>query len=257
MPTHQPQEIDLTTVSPARIYDYGLGGTENFEADRVAGEAILAKFPDGRQAPVANREWVRRIIRHAISQGVTQFLDIGSGLPTVDNVHEIAQRHAPDARVAYSDNDPIVLAHGRHLLADKQTRYVEADARDPETILADAAELLDFTKPVAAILAAILHFIPLDDDPAGLVAQYAAALPPGSLLAISHTTSDHTDPELLDLMADTFKGSLMPRSAKAIESFFGDLDLLDPGLVDVQRWRPDGEAEPLVSIRILGGLAKI
>ncbi len=257
MDPHPPQEIDLTTPSAARIYDYALGGTDNYEVDREAGQIILARFPDAGKVAVANREWVRRIVRNAIGEGVTQFLDIGSGLPTVDNVHQVAQRHAPGALVAYSDNDPIVLAHGRHLLADnQQTRYIEADARDPEKVLADAANLLDFNKPIAVILAAILHFIPGSDDPAGLVAQYAAALPQGSLLAISHTTSDHADPELLDLMDAAYTGALTPRPAKVIESFFGNLQLLEPGVVDVQQWRPEHE-EPVVSIRVLGGLAKV
>ncbi|TDD14421.1 SAM-dependent methyltransferase, partial [Nonomuraea diastatica] len=185
-----PQGVDTASPSVSRVYDFMLGGKDNYESDREMARLALEVAPDAPEAARAAREFLRRVVRHLTAEaGIRQFLDIGSGLPTQGNVHEIAQASAPGTRVAYVDNDPIVLVHGRALLAvDDTTTVVEADLRQPDKILDDpeVARLIDFTEPVGLLLLGILHHLPDEDDPAGLTARLVSRLPPGSHLAVSH-----------------------------------------------------------------------
>ncbi|MGW4381309.1 SAM-dependent methyltransferase [Kitasatospora sp. NPDC004531] len=241
-------ELRPEVPHPARMYDYYLGGKDNFPADRAAAEKVLALSPLVRISALANRAFLQRAVRVlAAEQGVRQFLDIGTGIPTAGNTHEIAQAVDPAARVAYLDNDPIVLVHGRALLAGAEQGSVsvlQADLRDPKAILADPAvrDLLDLDRPVALMLFAILHFIDEADDPYTIVRTLVDALPSGSHLALSHATADFIDP------AEASKGPAIYRSATAqltmrsraqVLRFFDGLELLEPGLVTAPQWRPD------------------
>ena len=242
-------EVDLRTdvPHPARVYDYLLGGKDNYAADRDAAAQGLQRNPHSRIPPRTNREFLRRAVHYlAAEAGIRQFLDIGTGLPTSPNVHEIAQAVDPTARVVYVDNDPIVLAHARALLtssAQGRTRYVDADLRDPHAILA-APELratLDLTQPVALLLIAILHFVGDDDQPHRIVGELVEALPPGSYLALSHLTGDF-DPTAWAGVSAVYaaKGVTMQvRPRPTIEGFFTGLHLVEPGLQVVTGWRPD------------------
>src|SRR6266571_199863 len=186
--------IDTSKAHPARVYDYWLGGKDNFAADREAAELALQAYPQLAQAVQANRKFLARAVQHLTREaGVRQFLDLGTGIPAADNTHQVAQREAPESRIVYVDNDPIVLLHAAALLRSPSPGicdYIEADLRDPDAILARAAETLDFTQPVALMLLAILQFIPDEEDPLGLVSTLLDALPSGSYLAISHPTDD-------------------------------------------------------------------
>ncbi|MCM3923953.1 SAM-dependent methyltransferase [Frankia sp. AiPs1] len=240
--------IDLKTDQPhsARIYDYFLGGKDNYPADRAAAEQALIGFPTARTGARENRAFLRRVTRFLVAQrGITQFLDIGTGIPTSPNLHEVAQAAAPDARVVYADNDPIVLAHARALLASTpqgRTAYIDADLRDPAAILASAElrDTLDLTRPVGLSLVAVFHFIPDEADPYGIAARLLDALPAGSYLALSHATGDF-DPGAEELAA-TYRArgvSMTMRGRAAVERFFAGLELVEPGVVAAQRWRPD------------------
>ncbi|GAA3452945.1 SAM-dependent methyltransferase [Dactylosporangium matsuzakiense] len=253
---------------PARVYDYLLGGTEHYPADRAAAEAGLAANPSSRIPPRENRGFLRRVVEHlALEHGVRQFLDIGTGIPTSPNVHEVAQAIDPGARVVYVDNDPIVLAHARTLTGGHpqgRTAYVDADLRDVERILA-APELraaLDLRRPVALMLVAVLHFLEDEDKPYDLVRGLAEALPPGSYLALSHLTGDF-DPPAWERVAAIYARdgvALRVRSRPEIAQFFDGLDLLDPGLVVVTRWRPDAQVDRRATdaqVSVYGGVARI
>ena len=189
-----PAEIDITRPHPARTWDYYLGGKDNFAADRAVADKVIAAWPGMRVAARENRKFLGRAVQYLAGEaGIDQFLDIGSGLPTASNVHEVAQAINPAARVVYVDNDPLVLAHARALLTsmpEGACDYLDADLRDPELILRDAARTLDFTQPAAIMLVAVLHFIPDASDPQGIVATLAGALAPGSFVAVSHLTAD-------------------------------------------------------------------
>jgi hypothetical protein len=239
--------IDMTRPHPARRYDYWLGGKDNFQADREAAEAIAAVFPSIRTAARENRAFMQRAVGFlAAEAGIRQFLDIGTGLPTANNVHDVAQDIAPESRIVYVDNDPLVLAHARALLtssAEGMTAYIDADVRDPEKILTDPAvlETLDFTRPIALLLVAILHFVEDHEDPWGIVRRLVEALPPGSFLVLSHATFDPLDPETIAAMDGMMKSSrprFSPRSRDEVGRFFEGLDLLTPGLVSPPDWRP-------------------
>jgi SAM-dependent methyltransferase len=249
-----PAELKFHIAHPARMYDYYLGGKDNFAADREAAEKVLAVLPEGRDMAVQNRAFLRRAVRYLAQAGVRQFLDIGAGLPTQGNVHEIAAEVAGDTRVVYVDNDPIVLAHARALLADGgQTRVIQADLRDPESILANPTvrDLIDFSQPAAILLVAILHFIRDSEDPGGIVARLREVLPPGGYLAISHGTQDF-DPDLALRATEFYQQATAPfvlRPRAEIEAFFGDLELVEPGLVQLPMWRPEG-APPANADRI-------
>ncbi|MBW8482705.1 SAM-dependent methyltransferase [Actinomadura parmotrematis] len=255
--------IDTARPSAARVYDYLLGGKDNYEVDRRAADAVLQGSPQAREAAVENRAFLGRIVRHLVEhEGVRQFIDLGAGLPTADNTHQIAQRLDPGARVLYADHDPIVLAHARALLADQPgTAYVQADVRDADAVLAapETRDVIDFDRPVAVLAIAVLHFVRDGEDPAGLVRRYAAALPAGGFIALSHVTSEGMDPEVRARIHATYDDAPSPlqvRSREQITALFGDLELRPPGVVPVREWPRPGYGEPL-PLTLLGGLARV
>lgn len=240
--------IDTSKPHPARRYDYWLGGKDNFPADRESADAVAEAFPTVRLAAVENRNFLRRVTAYlAREAGIRQFLDIGAGLPTAGNVHEIAQGIAPESRIVYVDNDPIVLAHARDLLNSApqgKTAYLDADLRDPARILAhpDLLATLDLTEPVALMLVAILHFLPDDQHPFELVRQLCDALPSGSFLVMSHATSDYLEAEDLARTREANQRSGVPfqlRSSTEFAKFFAGFEMVAPGVTSVTAWRPE------------------
>ena len=233
------------------MYDYLLGGKDNFAADREAIGALLKAVPNARTGARENRAFLGRAVRYLVAEaGVRQFLDIGSGLPTANNVHEVAQAIAPETRVAYVDNDPIVMAHARALLTshpDGRTAYIHADLHDPDAILnhRSVRGTLDFGQPIALVLMAVLHFFPAQDDPAGIVATLLAALPPGSYLVASHVTADYNDPTSAADGVQAVQRAGVPILTRTADEFadlaLAGLELVPPGLVPVSEWRPDAE----------------
>ncbi|WP_026411092.1 SAM-dependent methyltransferase [Actinomadura oligospora] len=242
MAEQPPPGIDTSVATAARMYDYYLGGKDNFAVDRDAAERVLSAAPEVRPIALENRRFLQRGVRYLAEQGVTQFLDIGTGLPTQGNVHQIAQAHDPAARVVYVDNDPIVLVHARALLSSNSaTKVVTADLRDPDAVLGSASELLDLSRPFALLMAAVLHFVPDSDRPHELVAGYREVLPSGGHLLVSHVTGD-TRPQSSAGAAAAYRNTRNPATLRTVEQiagFFGDFDLAEPGLVPVPRWRPD------------------
>jgi hypothetical protein len=244
-PDWAPPSVDLHRPSAARVYDYFLGGAHNFAVDRAAAEATAAVMPALRATLRANRAFLWRAVRFLTDTGVRQFLDIGSGIPTVGNVHEIAQRTAPHARVVYVDIDPVAVAHSQAILAgNPNTSVVQADLRQPHAILnaGPVRHLIDLDQPIAVLLLSMLHFLTDADDPAGKVAALREACPPGSYLAISHATQDGQPPEVMQ--AQTIWNTRSPnpvtfRTHPQISALFADWTLLPPGLVHVPLWRPD------------------
>jgi hypothetical protein len=260
-------EIDTSRPHPARIYDYCLGGKNHFAADRRAAEQALASFPAGRVGLRANRAFLGRMVRYlAAEAGIRQFLDIGTGLPTTNNVHEVAQAAAPSSRVVYADNDPMVLAHARALLTstpEGRTAYIHADLRDPAAILSDPVtrDVLDFTQPIALMLAAILHFIPDDDKPAEIIATLLDALPSGSYLAASHVTGEHDPVRAADGMRaqrDAGIALQLRDSDDFARLAFSGLELVPPGVVLVSEWRPNvtGPRPTPAEVSMYGGVAR-
>jgi SAM-dependent methyltransferase len=245
-----PLPFDISVAHQARMYDYLLGGKDNYAADREAMEAVLKVNPDAAFAARANRAFLGRAVGYlAREAGVRQFLDIGTGIPTAGNLHEVAQAIAPQTRVVYVDYDPVVLAHARALLASHEagaTEYIEADLRDTPAILSRARHLLDFTRPVAVTLLAILHAIPDADDPHAIVAQIMDAVPSGSYLAISHGGADLFDPETLGsalgIAGQKVRQEFTPRTREQVACFFEGMDLVQPGLVPLEEWRPGAAA---------------
>jgi S-adenosyl methyltransferase len=233
---------------PARRYNYWLGGKDNFAADRESGDAVASIFPSIRTAVIENRYFLRRAVSLLAGElGIRQFLDIGTGLPTADNTHEVAQRIAPESSVVYVDNDPLVMVHARSLLTAAPgagpTSYLEADVRSPEYILREAARTLDFSRPIGLMMIAILHFIADEEDPHGLVGRLVSALPPGSYLVLSHSTSDYLTPDAVQ----SFRTGAIPvylRPHDDVARFFDGLDVLDPGVVSISNWRAEHEPEP-------------
>jgi len=247
-----PIDLKTNVAHPARVYDYLLGGKDNFPADREHVERAIAVAPEMRSNAQANRQFLVRAVRFLAEQGIRQFIDLGTGIPTSPNVHEVAQAVAPDAHIVYVDNDPIVLVHARALMASGPqgaTAYIDADLREPEAILGHlgVAELIDFDQPVGILLIATLHLVPDADDPAGIVRRLLAPAAPGSYLVISQFALD-VDEQKAQAVAAAAKHdgiTLVPRRHEEILRFFDGLDLLDPGLVLVPRWRPDSSAEPI------------
>jgi hypothetical protein len=239
--------FDTSVAHQARIYDYLLGGKDNYAADRAATEALRAVNPEIDSTVLANRAFLGRAVRYlAAEAGIRQFLDIGTGIPTAGNTHEVAQAAAPESRVVYVDYDPVVLAHARALLvsgAEGTTDYIDADLRDTGSILTRAAELLDFTRPVAVTLIAILHAIPDADDPHAIVATLMDAVPPGSYLALSHAGSDLVSPQVQqgieDVAGRMIRQQFASRSREQVARFFQGTELVEPGLVRVEDWRPE------------------
>jgi hypothetical protein len=254
--------IDTGVAHIARVYNYWLDGKDNFAADREAAELVISSYPTIRASVRAQREFLARAVRYlAAEAGIRQFLDIGTGLPSASNTHEVAQKVAPESRVVYIDNDPIVLAHARALLASSPqgaTAYLDADLRDTGEILKDAASTLDFGQPVAVMLLGILHCIPDADDPAAIVRRLLDAVPPGSYLVIAHPASDihaaqtgKAATRVNAVMADPV--TLRPYAEVA--RFFGGLDLVEPGLVQLHRWRAV-PSDPDAEIANYGGVAR-
>jgi hypothetical protein len=242
-------KVDTSVAHPARRYDYWLGGKDNFAADRASGDAIEAMMPTVRLAVRENRDFLRRAVRFAAEQEhIRQFLDIGTGIPTSPNTHQIAQQVDPAARIVYVDNDPLVLVHARALLtgtAQGRTAYIEADLREPRDILDDAevAETLDLTEPVALLLVAVLHFVRNEEDPRGIVDTLVDALPDGSLVVASHVTLEHLPPAEAEELIRT-DGKARPRTGRELTSLFDrpDLQLIAP-VQSVSAWFDDRSAE--------------
>jgi len=242
--------LDTSRPHPARMYDYFLDGKDNFPADREAGDEVLTAWPEVREGVRENRAFLRRVVSFLAGEaGIRQFLDIGTGIPTQGNVHEVAQAVAPGARVVYVDNDPIVHVHANALLAGDATTIILADLREPATILdhPTVRQVIDFGEPFAVLLLAILHFIADDEDPVGIVSAFREAMSPGSFLAISHVTADFS-PETTGRAArvyDRAAARLVPRGGPEIARFFDGLDLVAPGVVPLQQWRPEGQPAQL------------
>jgi SAM-dependent methyltransferase len=245
-PDWAPEDIDINKPSVARAYDYFLGGSHNFAVDReFAGQVMLA-MPDVGEQATANRGFLNRAVRYLVDAGVRQFLDLGSGIPTRGNVHEVAQRSAAESRVVYVDVDPIAVAHSRQLLADNpNATSIREDIRNVDAILTDprVGALIDFDRPVAVLMIAVLHAVPDRDDPAGIVARLRDAVAPGSYLAISHLAEESRPEEAAELVELTRRTPtpITQRTRSEIAGFFAGLDLVEPGLV----WAPDWRPQPL------------
>jgi hypothetical protein len=244
--------IDTTTAHPARRYNYLLGGKDNFQADRESGDELARLNPAIKVAALENRAFLQRAVGFVAEQGVRQFVDIGTGLPTADNTHEVAQRIAPESRIVYVDNDPLVLVHARALLtstAEGRTAYLEADVREPAKILGDPAlrEILDLTQPVGLVLVSVLPFVAGDDVAGPIVRTLLDALPSGSYLVLSHATFDTLDPEVASKYWEMFhagKSDIWPRTEVEFRELFAGLELVEPGVVQVHEWRPPPDATP-------------
>ena len=254
--------FDPSVPSPARMYDYYLGGKDNFPVDREAAELALSVVPFGREVARANRQFLARAVTFMAREGISQFIDLGTGLPTRPNVHEVARSIHPGARVLYVDNDPMVCAHARALLATNDgVAAIHRDIRAPQAILNDPVTrtVIDFTRPVGVLFVAVLHFLTDDDRPWEQVAAFRWRMASGSMLAVSHITSDGTPPEVQATIRDVYAEASAPavfRTRPEIESFFGGLDLVEPGLVEVGAWR-SLRPSPLAPLRFLGGVARI
>jgi O-methyltransferase involved in polyketide biosynthesis len=248
-PRWAPDGLDLDRPSVARVYDYYLGGSHNFAVDRQFAQQVMAAMPNVPQLARENRAFLRRVVRHLCAEGVDQFVDLGSGIPTVGNVHEVAQQINPEARVVYVDWDPVAVAHGRAILAgNDRTAVCGADLRDPEAVFGDprVRELIDPARRTAVLLIAVLHFVPDEQKPAQLIARIAGLLAPCSYLAITHASPDNAQSEL-GRAASLYQQTVSPvtmRSQEEITDLFSGLDLLEPGVVHPPRWRPDDAVGP-------------
>jgi len=246
--------FDTTVAHPARRYNYWLGGKDHFAADRASGDAIEAALPSIRLMAVENRLFLGRAVEFLAKQGVRQFLDIGTGIPAPGNTHEVAQGIEPATRTVYVDNDPIVLTHSRALITsapEGAIAYLDADLRSPEDILVhpDLHATLDFSQPIALLLVAVLHFIRDDEDPQGIIDKLVGALPSGSYVVASHATWEYQSPEAIaELTANNRDGRFVPRTGTRLGELLHDLEFVEPGLVSVSRWRPEGAPQPRPSI---------
>ena len=255
--------FDTSVAHVARVYNYWLGGKDYFAADRAAGEQAIKAFPDIVLSARANRAFLARAVRFLAGQaGIRQFLDIGTGIPSANNTHEVAQSVAPDARIVYVDNDPIVLTHARALLTSDPvgaTDYIDADLREPEQILAGAAQVLDYGRPVAVMLMAILQHLHTEDDPYKVVAALMTAMPPGSYLALSHPAKD-INAEAMAKMAETLNKMMAEkvtfRDRPEVARFFEGLELVEPGMVQASKWRPATDAEAASPAALWAGVAR-
>jgi hypothetical protein len=261
--------IDTSVAHPARRYDYWLGGKDNFAADRESGDAVAAAFPAVRIAAIENRRFLRRAVTYlAAEAGIRQFLDIGTGIPSADNTHQVAQSVAPRSRIVYVDNDPIVLVHARALLTSAPegvTAYLDADLRDPEKILDDPElrQTLDLSEPVGLMLISIVQFVQDHEDPYGVVGRLVEAMPSGSYLAMSHPTYDFM-PAAIAARIDADNAArgvvFRPRSREEFSRFFEGLQVVSPGIVPVGEWRAENETQPRPSATetaIYGAVARI
>ena len=259
-----PLAFDTSVAHQARMYDYILGGKDNYAADRAAAEAWVKTDPDAAFSAKENRRFLGRAVRYLAEEaGIRQFLDIGTGIPTAGNTHEVAQAVAPDARVIYVDYDPIVLAHARTLLNSSEaggTEYLDADLRDTDRILDRARQFLDFSRPVAVTLVAILHAIPDADDPRAIVGTLLDAVPPGSYLTVSHLGSDLLSKEKREgiegLSGRVMQQRMTMRGREQVARFFAGTDLVEPGLVRVEQWRPEPSADGTVKSSMWGAVGR-
>jgi hypothetical protein len=260
----KPPQIDTSVANSARVYDYWLGGKDNFAADRQAAEAVIAVWPGIVRAIRENRKFLIRSARYlAAEAGLRQFLDLGTGIPNWPNVHEAAQQVAPESRVVYVDNDPIVLAHARALLsssAEGATAYLDADLRDPEPILREAARTLDFRQPISVIMVGVLHLVSDTEDPPGIIKRVLDAVPSGSYLTLTQPASD-IDPHAVAEGAKQYNTFIATpqtrRSHDEVARFFNGLELLEPGLVQPHQWRPDpGLPAPTGESAVWAGVAR-
>jgi S-adenosyl methyltransferase len=239
-------KLDTSRAHIARVYDYWLGGKDNFTVDREVGDKVLDIHPETALSVRANRGFLARAVRYlAAKEGIRQFLDVGTGLPSANNTHEVAQSIVPEARVLYVDNDPIVLVHARALLTSSpegETGYLDADMKDPDAILAGAERMLDFTKPVGIMLVAVLHMLRDDEEPRAIVDRFTGAVPPGSFLVISHLASDVQQDTMAEMgrrLNESMTQQFTMRTHAQVAGFFDGLTLVDPGVVLTHEWRPD------------------
>lgn len=269
MPVEQdwvPKSVDVTVPSSARLYDYLLGGAHNFAVDREIGVRVEQHMPHVRSAARINRAFLGRAVRFMMAQGIRQFLDIGSGIPTVANVHEVAQAEDPSARVVYVDRDPVAVAHSELILfANERAGIVQADMRDPDSILnsSEVRRLLNFDEPVGLLMLLMLHWVPDEHDPWSLMVRYREALPSGSYLAITHLTSDNISEETRTATAAmnrTGGDQVVERTSERIAEMFGDFELVEPGLVPFAHWRPSGPGDisddPEMNLLAYAGVAR-
>ncbi len=255
-------DLDYDRPSAARVYDYYLGGSHNLEVDRRMAREAISMWPELPQIMQANRAFLRRAVEHLVAQGVTQFLDIGSGIPTVGNVHEVAQAAQPDARVVYVDIDAVAVAHSREILAgDERTSVVRADFLDVNAVLGspEVAAQLDLTRPVGVLMVALLHFVPREADPGAVIARYRDALAPGSHLVVSHVAQEGR-PDRVDGHQALYRRTGTPmtiRSRDEIAALFDGFELVEPGLVFLPQWRPDPGTPPEEHPERFPGLAAV
>jgi S-adenosyl methyltransferase len=246
-PAWVPDEINIEVPSAARVYDFLLGGAHNFPADRVVAQRVLQVLPNGAKIAGSNRSFLRRAVLYMVEHGITQFLDLGSGIPTVGNVHEIAQKVDPSSRVVYVDHDEVAVAHSELMLTDNLgAAVVAADFCAPEAVLGSpqVTKLIDFTKPVGLLMVAVLHFVPDEKEPDAVVGRYRDALPAGSLVALSHLTADH-HPDAMAAVVEAMKNSRDPmyfRPYDDVVALFDGLDLVPPGVVSAPRWHPEPDS---------------
>ena len=259
--TENGHGFDTTIAHMARIYNYWLGGKDNFAADREAADMALQADPDRAWSVRSNRAFLARAVRFLAGQaGIRQFLDIGTGIPTADNTHEVAQRVAPDARVVYVDNDPIVLSHAKALLKSSKQgacAYIDADLRNTRGILAEAAETLDFSQPVAVMLIAVMQVVLEDDEAARIVTELLDAVPMGSYVALSHPANDLGGPQrnaVRARMNELMRTPVTGRNQQQVSRLFEGVDVLEPGVVVVSKWRPDTELEEKMPAFLWGGV---
>ena len=259
----EPVTFDTSVAHVARVYNYWLGGKDNFAADRAAGEQAIQAFPNIVLSARANRAFLARAVRFLAGEaGIRQFLDVGTGIPSASNTHEVAQSVAPESRIVYVDNDPIVLSHARALLASDPagaTDYIDADLHDPQQILASAAQLLDFGRPVAVMLMAILQHLGDEDDPYKIVATLLGAMPPGSYLALSHPAKDlysASMAKMADSLNQLMAEKVTHRDRPAVTRFFDGLELVEPGVVQASKWRPSSEVEAASPAALWAGVAR-
>jgi hypothetical protein len=257
-------DIDAGVPHIARVYDYWLGGKDNFAPDREVAEKVIATFPDVLVSVRAQRAFLGRAVHYlATEAGIRQFLDVGTGLPAADNTHEVAQRAAPESRIVYVDNDPIVLAHARALLVGSRegaTAYLDADLRDTTEIIGKAARVLDFGQPVAVMLLGVLHCIPDEDDPAAIVDRLLATVAPGSYLVVAHPAIDIATGQIGRSMQDYNDQAPVPLTARTyagVRRFFEGLELVEPGVVQLHRWRPGpGDLDTSRELANYGGVGR-
>jgi hypothetical protein len=259
----------VSVAHPARRYDYWLGGKDNYKADRESGDAVAAAFPEVRTAAIENRAFMRRAARFlAAEAGIDQFLDIGTGIPTSPNLHEIVQAINPAARVVYADNDPIVLAHSRARLdahPSGASVYLNADIREPDVLLAhpDVRATLDFSRPIALLVVAVLHFVPDEDKPYEVISRLVSALPAGSYVVLSHATSDYMPPSTASDVNEADRATKVTfqfRSQAEFARFLDGLELVPPGITSVAHWRAETESQPRPSAAetaVHGAIARV